>query len=491
MAKAAAAKKTDTEVLETHEAIVIDPIPDMEPTKEEGKKDPSTRMEESMTRTLAKYNVTNAFLAELNSQYKDLTITGQDDKEGYTAVHEARMIFVKTRTKIKDICEAGRESAVFIQKKWIAKQRELTEVIQPGETRLKKLEDDFDAEKDRLKAEKIEMQRTRLRGRMQELLAMGAISDGVDVYLDDVTFSQTDIREADDEDYQSDIVPAFKKLFDAKEKIRLDAEAETARLKKIQDDERALFEQQQQQFKQQQLEFENQKKAAALEKRNGRISQLENIGMSPDYRNGDYVYKDYRVSNESLDTVSDEAWRVVFREAESTVKTIKDNEETQNRLAEEKRLEDARIKVAAELKVKERSAEIKGLGYITNQYAVSHYKESTDWSQTSDKCVNTAFIYESTDEEWATRIISLKAHIESEDKRVAQELKEKTIREENERKEKLQQQQLEESEQATDKVKWGTFIEQLNQVKLPTMKRQPYKTYVENAALFIKKINAI
>jgi len=257
------------------------------------------------------------------------------------------------------------------------------------------------------------------------------------------------------------------------------------------DDEKALFEQQQQQFKEQQLQFENQKKEAALEKRNYRIGQFIKLGMKPVYPTGNHEHGAVTVSTTSIEELSEEDWLEKLAGITEQVEHNKKETEKQNQLAEEKRLEDARIKAAAELKIKERSAEIKGLGYITNQYAVSHYKESTDWSQTSDKCVNTAFIYDATDEEWATRIISLKAHIESEDKRVAQELKDKTIREEKERQEKLKQQQLEESEKATDKVKWDTFLQQLNQVKLPVMKRQPYKTYVENAASFIKKINAI
>lgn len=492
MAKAAA-KKNDIIPVEANKsnngAEIIDAIPVETP------EEIMEKVEKEISTTLVKFNITDAILGELQVKYKDLKINGQEDKDGFEAVHEARMIIARTRVKITATCKNGRELTTAINKKWISTERDLIARISPEEDRLEKMENEWKAEKERLKFEKLQMQQNRMRDRMKELLAMGAISDGVDVTLDDISFSQTDIREADEEDYQSDILPEYKKIFDSKETIRLETERVQKELKDKQDQEREQFEEDKRKFEQQKKELEDQKKEAALQKRNGRISQLENIGMAPDYRNGDYVYKDFRVLNESLDISSDEAWRVVVREAEVAVKNIKDKEDEQKRLDEEKRLADARKKAAAELRVKERNAQLSGMGFSKsigqNQWDL--YKGEIILGSESGMSVipNYDSVLNSEPDVWDATMSELTTWTITQDDIIAQKLKDKIIKEENDRKEQKRLKELEDSEKAGDSVKWNLFISQLNAVVIPTMKRQPYKDYVATAEAFIKKITSI
>jgi len=202
MAKAAA-KKTDIIPVEANKSSngvdVVEAIPVDTP------EEVLEKVGKEINTTLVKYNITDAILGELQVKYKDLKINGQEDKDGFELVHEARMIIARTRIKITAICKGGRELSTAINKKWIATEKDLISRIEPEEERLEKMEKDHIAEKERLKFEKLEMQKNRLRDRMKALLAMGATSDGIDVSLDDISFSQTDIREADEEDWLSDI----------------------------------------------------------------------------------------------------------------------------------------------------------------------------------------------------------------------------------------------------------------------------------------------
>jgi hypothetical protein len=470
---------------ETHVVeVVAEEIPQESPEKI------LEKVDVEINKSLQKYNFTDNFLSELKEKHKNLSISGQEDKEGYVAVHEARMEFVNTRVRIKALCEVGREQAVLTQKQWIAKQKELISRIEPDEKRLKQMEDEYDAEKDRLKSERLELQRNRLRTRMQELLAMGAVNDGISVYLDEVSFDMAVIREADDEEYLEDILPEYKKLFDKKELVRIEAED-----KKKKDDEETQrnkdeFDRQQKAFKQQQEEFENQKKEAAKKIRDRRAGQLSSIGMIPEFPSGDFVFEDSRVQYSILENANDENWDMYFTEVKKGIDGNKEKAEEKRQKEETQRLEDARKKAAAEILKRERVADMYAIGYgSTGILSLNVYKTGEPIPKEIE--VLPDFILSATPEEWSGRIKSLSEFATKEDARIEKEKHEQFLKDvaEKERLEGIRKQ--EEADRASDKQKWDTFIDQLNQVKLPVMKRQPYKEFVENASIFIKKINGI
>lgn len=483
----AKSKKTDTDVLEpvsVKAVIVPDEVPE----------DEIEKVEKDIEVSVKKYNVTKAVLSMLKEKHKDLTINGQEDKEGYTAVHNARMEFVNTRVLITKVCKAGREISTLTNKKWIAKEKELIGEISPDEDRLEKMEKEFDAVKERIKFERLEMQRNRLRGRISELLKMGATNDGVVVYLDSVSFSMTDIREAEEEDWLTDILPEYKKVFYVKENVRLEAEAKKKKDDDEQQEKMNEFNRQRREFTEQQEKFEKEKKQAALDKRNVRMVQLRDLGMKPVFPTGDFVYNEtdgVSVLNKDIDEDADHVWLKRIDDIRLIINQLITNAEQKRKEDEEKRQEDARVKAEKELLIKTRESELRAMGLSPMDHQWTFYK-GVQISLMKMSDVPTPFVIaEANQGEWSALKIELDKYIVVEEELIAKELKEKILREENNRKEQERLKQLEQDEQASDKEKWDTFISALNAVKVPTMKRQPYKEFVENAAVFIKKINGL
>lgn len=85
---------------------------------------------------------------------KNLTITGIDDKEGYDAVHKARMELVRTRTSIQKVGKALRDDATKFAKSVIAREDELISLLSPLEEKLTAQQKTIDDEKKAIEEEK-------------------------------------------------------------------------------------------------------------------------------------------------------------------------------------------------------------------------------------------------------------------------------------------------------------------------------------------------
>jgi hypothetical protein len=190
-------------------------------------------VEEKINSELVKENITEKVLAGLREKYLPLTINGQDDKEGYLAVSEARKDCKRIRVLAKKICEAGREEAVSIQKAWIAKQNEVIAEISKVEDYLEKQEKEYDAEKDRIAAEKKRKHDDQFVERSVELTKYGAsLIEGYFV-LGEVKYEASSIREVDAEIWEQNIKPKYKAIFDEAEKIRVENEQKLARVEQM------------------------------------------------------------------------------------------------------------------------------------------------------------------------------------------------------------------------------------------------------------------
>lgn len=95
------------------------------------------------------FNPTVAELHELAEKYKELTIDGLDDKDGYERVHKARMELVRTRLEITKTGKALRDDANKFAKAVIAKEKELVGLIEPVEKELKAKQDEIDEKRER------------------------------------------------------------------------------------------------------------------------------------------------------------------------------------------------------------------------------------------------------------------------------------------------------------------------------------------------------
>lgn len=243
-------------------------------------------IETVITTELEKANITKAIIAGLKEKYLPLKINGQDDREGYNAVKEARKDCKSWRIRAEKICKKGREDAVSIQKAWVAKEKEVAGEIGEIEDYLEKQEKEYDAEKERIKAELKAKHDRQFASRTVELTKMGAAFDGTNFTLEDVSYEAVLIREADDDVYSEVILPKFKVIFNRAEEVRL-AELRAKEEAELQQRaEREEFERQQQKLREEQEALLKQQQEAERIKREeeekkqkaerDRISALQN-----------------------------------------------------------------------------------------------------------------------------------------------------------------------------------------------------------------------
>jgi hypothetical protein len=211
---------------------------------------------------LVKANVTEQVLAELKT-LKSLTINGIDDKAGYEKVKEARIRCMRTRSLAKKICEKGREDAIAEQRKWIAKEKEVTAQIQDVEDYLEKQEKAIDDEKARIKAEKERAEQARIQQRVSILLGMGMQFNGVQYNLSGNVIDSHQVKNMPDDEFKAfcDVVQAeadsikalAQKVYDRRNELATYGYTHTGDLASMTDDEyntvlseqRAIFEEKQ------------------------------------------------------------------------------------------------------------------------------------------------------------------------------------------------------------------------------------------------------
>jgi len=113
------------------------------------------------SRNALRFEERKAELAELAKKSGDITvITNQD---GRHQVHSARMRLKAARVGIEHDGKAARADAQEFSKAVIAGEKELIALIEPEEHRLQRLQDDWDAEIEREKAARAEVEQARIR----------------------------------------------------------------------------------------------------------------------------------------------------------------------------------------------------------------------------------------------------------------------------------------------------------------------------------------
>lgn len=95
---------------------------------------------------IEKFSPTKVELLTLADKYKALTIKGIDDKEGYMAVHKARIELKNARTNLKNNGKLARSEALAYQKAVIKLENELVAIVEPIEKDLEAKQDAIDKE---------------------------------------------------------------------------------------------------------------------------------------------------------------------------------------------------------------------------------------------------------------------------------------------------------------------------------------------------------
>lgn len=269
--------------------------------------------------SLVKENVTDKVISKLR-EYLTLTINGQEDKEGFLAVQEARKSAKRLRVLAENICKAGRAEANAISKAWIAKQNEVTSQISEVEDALQKMEDDYIAEKERKKA--LEAQRLAQQNieRTQHMVSFGARIEDGNWVLGDVSYESVLVSQCDSDIYKG-IYDQYKAVFDEKENVKQE-EADRQR----QAQEKLLKDQQ---------EVERQRKEAIKIRTDGRIAILRSLGLTRSKVEDAYNFERVYVSDKDIEEKDEQDWESIIAGAREGVEKAK---EAAEKVEKEKKL---------------------------------------------------------------------------------------------------------------------------------------------------------
>ncbi len=328
--------------------------------------------------TLVKANVTDQVIGALKQKYGNMQLKSVDDKEGYIDIKEARKETRKIGVIVEKICRKGREDAISIQRKWLAKEKtvlaQIAEVQDPLDAQIKKFEDEVE----RKEIEAAKKREEVWINRQGQLSKLGATYDNGSFVLNHISYEIQNLKEADEEVWTDIILPKYQKQFEVNQEAIVAEEnrrkEEADKLRKQQEE----FEQQQNAFKEQQRLFENQQRelqakvdeANRKEKleqerleleerkkvqqiRDDRGAQLLSIGMKYNHVYNNYSFEDIIVENELDASFSDETWEgfyqkivlpAVKEKKDIADKRIADALEKQKQEAIEKAIQDEKVK---------------------------------------------------------------------------------------------------------------------------------------------------
>ena len=176
-------------------------------------------VEDVISTEIKKFNLADAKIAELKEQFKDLKISGVEDKDGYKAVSEAIKIARTYRTGVEKVRKQIKEDYLKTGRAIDEEAKRLTALLEEIENPLKdkkqEIDDEIQAEKDRKEAEA----QAKTDKRVEELEAVGIKFDGRfysiggEISVDVVTIK--DLSEEDFQELKSHVKSVNEKLQEA------------------------------------------------------------------------------------------------------------------------------------------------------------------------------------------------------------------------------------------------------------------------------------
>jgi hypothetical protein len=205
--------------------------------------DESTVMQE-----LQKYNITDAAIAKLKTDYLALAIKNFEDKDGFKKVHEARMDVVKRRTSVEKTRKELKEESLKFGRAVDAEAKRITALLEPIETHLTTEEKKVTDELARRKAEEEAREAARVQARINKLYDLDCKFDGIQYSRFGIIIPAVLIKSITDEQFEKSCADIQTKIDEeaarlAEEEAKRKAEQE--RLAKIaaeQDAERKRLE---------------------------------------------------------------------------------------------------------------------------------------------------------------------------------------------------------------------------------------------------------
>lgn len=122
---------------------------------------------------LAVFRKQDAIVADLREKYMGLTIKGVNDRKGFDAVHDARMIVKKARVDVEKTREQLKKDVLERGRKIDAEAKRVTGLLAPIEEHLEAEEKAVTEERERIKREAEEARKFKIKQRFDALQACG------------------------------------------------------------------------------------------------------------------------------------------------------------------------------------------------------------------------------------------------------------------------------------------------------------------------------
>jgi hypothetical protein len=146
---------------------------------------------------------TEQHLAVLATKHKELTVI--KNKDGREQVHGAAMELLKARTAIAKVSKTARDDATKFAKAVIAEEERLIALISPEEKRLFALRDEWDAEQERIRQEKVlaEQRRVeRINAAIAEIAAIPTSLANASADVISAALGELEARNITEQDYE-------------------------------------------------------------------------------------------------------------------------------------------------------------------------------------------------------------------------------------------------------------------------------------------------
>lgn len=172
-----------------------------------------------------------ADLIALRESMKGLKIAGPEDREGYRLVRENRITLKNTRVKIEKAGKELREPAIRFQKAVIKKEDDLIAIIAPLERQLQAQEEQFDRWQEEARIEKERAEKAKVQARVTALAKFNAAHDLYDLQImDDAKFLEllTQVEadyNAEQERIAAEKAEAERQRIAEQERLRVEREA--------------------------------------------------------------------------------------------------------------------------------------------------------------------------------------------------------------------------------------------------------------------------
>ncbi len=138
---------------------------------------------------LKKFTVTDSAIEKMAIEYMPLKINNFEDKEGYKIVSTARKTVKGYRVEVDHKRKELIANALEFQRRINGEAKRITGLLEPIESYLEKQEKEFDAEIERVKAEK---ERQLIEFRSSELIKYGLVFNGIYWKADFITEGEKD-----------------------------------------------------------------------------------------------------------------------------------------------------------------------------------------------------------------------------------------------------------------------------------------------------------